>query len=121
MLPIRGLYEVAIPVRQIQRAETFYRDVLGLEVGLRDDRRNWVVLRAGGAAGMVVLQERDAEFPSCHFAFTVSPTDLERAVTILREHGVPARGPISHDWIPGQSVYFEDPDGHELELFAASV
>jgi lactoylglutathione lyase len=92
MLPIRGLYEVAIPVRQIQRAETFYRDVLGLEVGLRDDRRNWVFLRAGGAAGVVVLQERDAEFPSCHFAFTVSPTDLERAVTILREHGVPARG-----------------------------
>jgi len=121
MLPIRGLYEVAIPVRQIQKAETFYRDVLGLEVGLRDDRRNWVFLRAGGAAGMVVLQERDAEFPSCHLAFTVSPTDLERAVTILREHGVPARGPISHDWIPGQSVYFEDPDGHELELFAPSV
>jgi len=77
MLSIRGLYEVAIPVRRLQRAETFYRDVLGLEVGLRDERRNWLFLRAGGTAGIVVLQERDAEFPSCHFAFTVSQSDLE--------------------------------------------
>ena len=121
MLSIRGLYEVAIPVRRLQRAETFYRDVLGLEVGLRDERRNWLFLRAGGTAGMVVLQERDAEFPSCHFAFTVSQSDLERAASMLRDRGVSARGPISHDWIPGRSVYFEDPDGHELELFAPSA
>ena len=46
---VRGIYEVAIPVRQLERAETFYRDVLGLEVGLRDDRRKWLFLRAGGA------------------------------------------------------------------------
>ena len=39
MLPIRGLYEVAIPVKDLPRAEAFYRDVLGLEVGLRDERR----------------------------------------------------------------------------------
>src|SRR5262245_20412349 len=121
MVQIRGLSEVELPVSQRRRAETFYRDVLGLEVGLRDERRNWLFLRAGGTAGMVVLQEREAEFLSCHFAFTVSQSDLERAATILRERGVSARGPISHDWIPGRSVYFEDPDGHELELFAPSV
>jgi lactoylglutathione lyase len=120
MLPIRGLYEVAIPVRQLWKAEEFYRGVLGLEFGLRDDRRNWLFLRAGGA-GMIVLQERDGEFPSCHFAFTVGESDVERAATILREHGVATRGPIVHDWIPGTSLYFEDPDGHELELFAPST
>ncbi len=120
MLPIRGLYEVAIPVRQLPRAETFYREVLGLEIGLRDDRRNWLFLRAGGPAGMVVLQERDSEFPSCHFAFTVGASDLERAAATLRERGVSTRGPIFHDWIPGASLYFEDLDGHELELFAPS-
>jgi catechol 2,3-dioxygenase-like lactoylglutathione lyase family enzyme len=47
MLPIRGLYEIAIPVKQLPRAETFYREVLGLEVGLREDRRKWLFLRAG--------------------------------------------------------------------------
>jgi lactoylglutathione lyase len=118
---IRGLYEVAIPVRQLQRAETFYRDVLGLEVGLRDDSRKWLFLRAGGAAGMVVLQERADEFPSHHFAFTANASDLQKAATVLRECGVVTRGPIFHGWMPGTSLYFEDPDGHELELFAPST
>jgi lactoylglutathione lyase len=108
---VRGIYEIAIPVRQLERAETFYRDVLGLEVGLRDDRRKWLFLRAGGAAGMIVLQEQAGEFPSHHFAFTAT-------VTVLRECGVPTRGPVFHGWMPGTSLYFEDPDGHELELFA---
>jgi lactoylglutathione lyase len=120
MVAIRGLYEVAIPVRQLQRAETFYREVLGLSVGLRDDRRNWLFLRAGADAGMVVLQEQAGEFPTHHFAFAVDEGDLERAATVLRECGVSTRGPIFHGWMPGQSLYFEDVDGHELELFAPS-
>jgi catechol-2,3-dioxygenase len=76
------------PSRQLQKAETFYRDVLGLEVGLRDERRKWLFLRTGGAAGMVVLQEHDGAFPSYHFAFTVNESDLERAATVLRDCGV---------------------------------
>ena len=118
---VQGIYEVAIPVRQLERAETFYRDVLGLEVGLRDDRRKWLFLRAGGAAGMIVLQEQAGEFPSHHFAFTATGPDLQQAVTVLRKFGVPTRGPVFHGWMPGTSLYFEDPDGHELELFAPST
>jgi lactoylglutathione lyase len=115
---VRGIYEIAIPVRQLERAETFYRDVLGLEVGLRDNRRKWLFLRAGGAAGMIVLQEQAGEFPSHHFAFTATGSDLQQAVTVLRECGIPTRGPVFHGWMPGTSLYFQDPDGHELELFA---
>lgn len=37
MLPIKGLYEVAIRVKDLARAEAFYKDVLGLKEGLRDD------------------------------------------------------------------------------------
>src|SRR5215467_13479872 len=121
MLPIRGLYEVAIPVRHLQKAETFYRDVLGLEVGLRDERRNWVFLRAGGTAGMVVLQEREGEFPTCHFAFTVSQSDLERAANSLRERGVTARGPVSHDCSRWRTLYAQDTDSPDLELIPPSV
>jgi catechol 2,3-dioxygenase-like lactoylglutathione lyase family enzyme len=36
MVPINGVYEVAIRVKDLPRAEAFYREVLGLEVGLRD-------------------------------------------------------------------------------------
>lgn len=55
MIGIRGVYEVAIPVRDVERSERFYREVLGLEVGLRDATRPWVLLRAGGLGGMIVL------------------------------------------------------------------
>jgi catechol 2,3-dioxygenase-like lactoylglutathione lyase family enzyme len=118
MLPIRGIYEVSIRVKQLPRAEAFYREVLGLEVGIRDERRNWLFLRAGGQAGMVVLQEDEGEWPTQHFAFTVDEAGMEDAVAVLREKGVAVDGPHFHEWMPAKSVYFSDPDGHELELCA---
>jgi len=116
MIKISGVYEVAIKVRDLARAEAFYRDVLGLEVGLREDKRRWVFLRAGGPAGMVVLQEDAGQWPQQHFAFSVSSAELDRAIKELGAKGVAIFGPIVHDWIPARSVYFADPDGHDLEL-----
>jgi lactoylglutathione lyase len=118
MLPIRGLYEVAIRVKDLQRAEAFYHDVLGLEVGIRDEKRNWLFLRAGGQNGMIVLQEDKSEWPTQHFAFTISEEDIERAASSLKEQGIDAEGPVLHEWMPAKSVYFSDPDGHGLELCA---
>ena len=119
MIPIISVYEVAIRVRDLKNAEAFYRDVMGLQFGLRDQKRNWLFMRAGGAAGMVVLQEDRGEWPSQHFAFAVKDSELERAAALLKEKGVNIIGPVFHDWMPGRSVYFEDPDGHSLELFAS--
>lgn len=118
MLPIRGLYEVAIRVKHLPTAEAFYRDVLNLQVGLRDDRRNWLFLRAGDDAGMIVLQQDSGEWPTQHFAFTVDEADIERAAEMLRERGVEVEGPTFHEWMPAKSIYFADPDGHSLELCA---
>ena len=118
MLPIRGLYEVAIRVKHLPTAEKFYREILGLEVGIRDETRNWLFLRAGGEAGMIVLQQEDGPWPTQHFAFTVDESDIERAARTLREHGVDVEGPTFHAWMPATSIYFSDPDGHQLELCA---
>lgn len=118
MLPIRGIYEVAIPVKDLPRAEAFYRGVLGLEVGIRDEKRNWLFLRAGGQGGMLVLQENKSEWPMTHYAFTVEEADIERAAAMLKENGVEVDGPYFHEWMPATSVYFSDPDGHALELCA---
>ena len=120
MLPIKGLYEIAIRVKDLARAEAFYKDVLGLNEGLRDDRRNWLFLYAGGDAGMVVLQEDKGEWPTQHFAFTVSEPDIKRAADMLKEKGVSVSEPVYHEWIKAVSVYFDDPDGHALELLALS-
>ena len=118
MLPIRGLYEVAIRVKDLTKSEVFYRETLGLEVGFRDKRRRWLFLRAGGQAGMVVLQEDKGSWPKEHFAFTVEEIDIEWAATALQQRGVVVNGPVYHKWIPAKSVYFSDPDGHDLELCA---
>jgi catechol-2,3-dioxygenase len=117
-LPIRGVYEVAIRVKDLARAEPFYREVLNLEVGIRDEKRNWLFLRAGGDAGMVVLQEDKSEWPLQHFAFTIDEADIERAAAMLRARGVEVEGPVFHQWMSGTSLYFNDPDGHALELLA---
>lgn len=120
MLPIRGVYEVAIRVKDLAKAEAFYLGVLDLEVGIRDEKRNWLFLKAGGDAGMVVLQEDKGEWPLQHFAFTIDEADLERAAAILRERGVEVEGPVFHQWMSSTSLYFEDPDGHALELLAVN-
>jgi lactoylglutathione lyase len=118
MLTIRGVYEVAIRVKDLQRSLAFYRDVLGLEEGLRDEQRPWVFLRAGGHDGMIVLQEDTGEWPTQHVAFTVEASHIEAAADELRKHGMAVRGPVFHEWMPATSVYFADPDGHALELCA---
>jgi len=118
VLGIRGIYEVALPVRELARAEAFYRDVLGLQVGLRDETRRWLFLRAGGSDGMIVLQEDSEGWSSLHVAFTVADADLDAAVAALRARGVDVEGPVTHDWMPARSAYFSDPDGHALELCA---
>ena len=118
MIEISGVYEVAVKVRDLATSEAFYRDVLGLEVGLRDEKRRWIFLRAGGLRGMVVLQEDNGEWPLQHFAFTIAAAALDRAVAELTRKGVKLCGQMTHQWIPARSVYFEDPDGHDLELCA---
>jgi lactoylglutathione lyase len=118
MIAISGVYEVAVRVHELERSERFYREVLGLTVGLREEKRRWVFLRAGGAAGIVVLQEEAGDWPLQHFAFTVADSELEGAAEELRRRGVRVAGPVVHDWIPARSLYFSDPDGHDLELCA---
>mgnify|MGYP001350312271 CR=1 FL=1 len=118
MLPIKGIYEIAIKVGDLSRAERFYCDVLNLEVGIRDDRRNWIFLRAGGDAGMIVLQEDKTSFSTQHFAFTVDESDIENVRDVLSTRGVEVSEVMFHEWMPAKSIYFNDPDGNALELCA---
>lgn len=105
MLPNRGIYEVAIRVKDLARAEVFYKQTLGLEEGIRDERRNWLFLRAGGDEGMIVLQEDKSDWPTQHFAFTVDEADIEDSATMLREMGIEVEGPVVHEWMPAKSIY----------------
>ena len=118
MIPIRGVYEVVIRVHDLARAEEFYCEQLGLEVGLRVEERGMVFLRAGGQAGMLALQHDPGEWPTQHLAFTIEDGQLDQAQRELEAKGIDTHGPVLHDWMPARSLYFADPEGHELELCA---
>jgi catechol-2,3-dioxygenase len=49
-----------------------------------------------------------------HHAFEVSWDDLQRALRLFPERGIPHHAPI--DWGDHLCVYFLDPDGNLLEL-----
>ena len=113
-----GIYEVAIRVKDLGRAHAFYREIFGLEDGLLVEERGMYFLRTPGNQGMVVLIQDDDDFPSQHYAFSIDDADVERTLDALRAAGVEAKAPVFHDWMPGTSIYFSDPDGHDLEFFA---
>jgi len=120
MIKIEAIYEIAIRVHDFAKSEAFYRQVLGLELGLRDLQRPWVFLRVG-TKGMIVLQEELGDWPLQHFAFTVNLSELDATLESLAKHGVAVEGPVFHEWIPAKSLYFKDPDGHDLEICASGV
>lgn len=113
---ILGLYEVAMPVRYPARAAGFYRALLGFEVAHADDLRHWLFLRLGDNV-MLVLQQDDAP-RRLHLALRVAEDQLGGWRRHIANHGITLEGPIELPWIPARSLYFPDPNGHELELIA---
>jgi catechol 2,3-dioxygenase-like lactoylglutathione lyase family enzyme len=120
-----GLDHVAIAVRDLDRSERFYREVLGLERAYDE----WSVPRvmAAGGSGLALFpsdEAADAD-PAAepairvrHIAFRVDRANFDAAQQVLADDGVEfelSDHGISH------SVYFRDPDGHELELTTYDV
>ncbi len=126
---ITGLFETHINVRDLDRAIGFYRDVLGLELGTIDQARRVAFLWMGGCGeSMLGLWEKPAsEVVPQHFAFRARVDDIrERSVAWLQERNLEPYNflrdgharPMVFAWMPAVAIYFNDPDGHQLELIA---
>jgi catechol 2,3-dioxygenase-like lactoylglutathione lyase family enzyme len=125
---IDGLLETALYVDDMARSVAFFRDVLGLDVMLEGERltafdagRQGVLLvfaRGMSAEDMVsergVVPGHDGRGP-LHMAFAIAEDSYEDWRTHLTDAGVTMRGEM-HWPRGGRSLYFEDPDGHVLEL-----
>ena len=69
------------------------------------------------------FMEKEGEVSRQHYAFLIGEADFDAVLARIREQGVahwadPARsqpGEINRHW-GGRGVYFEDPDGHLLEV-----
>ena len=115
---------VHLKVSDLDRAEAFYRDVLGFAVQARYDQ-SASFLSAGGYhhhIGLNIWQSRGGSPPPAgttglfHLA-VLYPTrgDLARAVKRLVEHGVAIDGASDHG--VSEAIYLRDPDGNGIELY----
>lgn len=122
-MKIQRVLETCLYVEDLRAAEAFYSDVLGLEVFAREQPRH-VFFRCGD--GMLLLfnpretlQDNNlpphgAQGPQ-HLAFAVSSAELESWRMHLEKNGVTILKDVH--WPNGaRSLYFSDPDGHDLEL-----
>jgi lactoylglutathione lyase len=135
-----GLFETHLDVTDLDRSVAFYTSVLGLELAIqrqvdeaRTDAhsrgaRRFALLWVGGQGNaMLGLWERAAApIRAQHFAFEVSLEELPTLTSKLSARGIQVRDffqeatttPSVFGFIPAASIYFDDPDGHVLELLA---
>ena len=117
-----------LPVRSLLRSINFFSTVLGYEV-VRDGRRDpWphVVMAARGCSPVVLHSRRESARMQDAASAALIVADLEQVrarawdagVTITRGHSASAR--IVENGQP-RWLYVRDPDGHELDLTAATM
>ena len=128
MPEIAGLLETALYVEDLARATEFYAGHLQLTVMLDSPR---LVALDAGRQGVLLLFRKGAttaDVPTSggvvpghggdgrlHMAFAIATEDYEPWRQRLTERGVAIRSEVT--WSAGgRSLYFDDPDGHVIEL-----
>jgi len=133
MPKLNGIKETCLTVANVDRSESFYREVFDLAVVERDAR-----FRALNVADSHVLllfargqTEHPVELPGgvipphgasgqSHLAFAISADDLDAWRARLEQRGVAIESVVA--WPRGgTSLYFRDPDDHLLELITPGV
>ena len=126
-MQLEGIDHVALSVRNIEQSAKWYMEVLGFE-RLHEGMWNGVPTFIGkGNTGIALFPARsDAnstssshrELRMLHLAFRANRGDFLAAQRELEERGIKFEfqdHEISH------SIYFRDPDGHQLEITTYEV
>jgi catechol 2,3-dioxygenase-like lactoylglutathione lyase family enzyme len=126
--PIYGVLETALYVDDMERAASFYGELLGLKEITQDSRfhayeaglRSVLLLFKRGATLDTVhlpggtIPPHDGHGP-LHIAFAVAADQLKTWEDRLGDAGIAIEGRT--DWPSGgQSIYVRDPDGHLVEF-----
>ncbi|HEX6568969.1 MAG TPA: VOC family protein [Acidimicrobiales bacterium] len=120
---------VGVNVVDLDRSLAFYRHVFGFELAAEgaEEGRRWAFLASGGRLLVTLWQQSEGRFsPSApglhHLSFEVASIDEVRA-TEARLREVEAEfvyeGIVPHaESASSGGIYFTDPDGTRLELYA---
>jgi catechol 2,3-dioxygenase len=131
-MQVQELGHIVLYVRDIARSSRFYREVLGWrQIFPEEEQRGHVPVAAFSAPGgrthhELLLIEVGADAAAqpagrrvgmYHFGLKIgdSDDDLRAALAALREAGTTIVGTSDHTVT--HSVYIEDPDGNEVELY----
>jgi len=125
---ITGLFETHIRVADLQQSMDFYRRLPGLEWALTDEKRRIVFFWIGGRGqAMLGLWETSGRIEPQHFAFRCDKGSMpDEVMTFLHSNNIHSYNflqdgtsrPMVFAWMPAVSIYFHDPDQHELEFIA---
>ena len=116
---------VVIKVRDLERSRKFYSEVLGLRLMKELPELGAAFLASNGRdhheialfqVGPQAETPRANETGLMHIAFRLrNEEELRAAYQDLKARGVPISFTVNHG--VSKSVYFRDPDGHELEVY----
>jgi catechol 2,3-dioxygenase-like lactoylglutathione lyase family enzyme len=119
---VEGIDHVALVVRDLERSIRWYADVLGLERRYDDVWGDVPAFIGAGSTALALFPVRDGDaqprpgrnvITMLHLAFRTDAAGFARAKEELTRRGIVwefSDHQISH------SIYFEDPDGHQLEI-----
>jgi len=114
------LNHTIVSCRDQQRSAAFLTQILGLPPATRF--AHFLVVEADNGASLD-FAETSGEITAQHYAFLVGEEEFDASFARIRGDGLPywadpgrtRRGEINHR-DGGRGVYFEDPDGHLLEI-----
>ena len=114
-----ALNHIINPAKDKDASAAFLADILGVEAGPQ-----WGPFRPVQTSNGVTLDFVDSkDVRTQHYAFLVDDAEFDAGFAKIKAQGVPyfadphrqQPGAINHHW-GGRGVYFEDPNGHLLEL-----
>ena len=124
MVKPKQLGHLVLRVRDLARSESFYPDVLGLDVTAKVPGMMVFMSASGDASHELALMSVGADAPGpeqdrvglYHFAWEMESLDkLRQMHRELKEKEVQIAGVGDHGTSLG--VYFFDPDGNQIEVF----
>lgn len=124
---IKGLYETHLFVEDLNRSIDFYTNVLGLQqCRYREQPKTAFFWIGKEKQAMLGLWEKPKEeIDIRHFAFECDPKwILHESIPFLKSHNInfwnflqdDKEQPMVFCWVPAIAIYFNDPDGHDLEF-----
>ncbi len=126
MVRINRLQHIVLNCRDVNASVDFYTNVLGMEVVSHNPERNMAFLSFGKEHHDIALFpfRKDTErLEKNHLGLNHIALEIEGGETELREYygklkegGVEIDNTLDH--VMSQSIYFFDPDGNRIEIFA---